>query len=381
MIYFDNAATTFPKPECVYKTVEEVQRNFAFNSGRGTYKSARKANQLVEGTREKIAALLKCSSQNVVFSPSATIAMNQVLCGLELNGKTIYVSPFEHNAVVRVLHSIAKRSNIKIEVIPFDPITQALNEGKMKNQFAINHPDVVVVNHISNVTGLILPVEKIFDAAKNYNAVTVLDSSQSAGLLDIDLRHLKCDFLVFAGHKSLYGPIGVGGFVINNTDVQLNSVLCGGTGSDSLNPEMPLTIPDKYEPASHDIVSIAALNSALEWISNTGVCNIYKHKKELTDYAVTKLRTVKDISLYLPENLQNHISVISITHKEYKPFELAEILDEDFDIAVRSGYHCAPYVHDLIGTKESEGTVRISIGYFNDKSQIDALVNALIELE
>lgn len=381
MIYLDNAATTYPKPECVYSFVDSVQRSMAFNSGRGSYKNAKKTNALIEDTRNKLADLFKCTSRNVVLSPSATIAMNQVLGGLNLTGRTVYVSPFEHNAVVRFLHAVAEKNNAKIEVLPFDSATQKLNEEEMSNRFAVNHPDIVVLNHISNVTGVILPVDDIFNKAKEYGAITVLDASQSAGLLDIDLRYLKCDYLVFAGHKSLYGHIGIGGFVVNNDSIKLETWLCGGTGSDSLNPEMPAMIPDRYEPASHDIVAISSLNASLDWIKETGIEKIRTHKKQLTEYALTCLDSVAGIKLYVPDKREKHISVISFTHKEYKPHELAEILDEDFDIAVRCGYHCAPYVHKLIGTETTDGTVRLSISYFNTREDIDALVSALQELE
>ena len=155
----------------------------------------------------------------------------------------------------------------------------------------------------------------------------------------------------------------------------------GGTGSDSLNLNMPRQLPDLYEPASHDIVSISALNASLSWIIEQSVKKIYIYKKELTDYAVQRLSELSSVTLFLPENRKNHIAIISLTHTNYRPEELADILDNDFDIAVRSGYHCAPYVHKLIGTEDSGGTVRISIGYYNTKNDIDSLINALRELD
>ena len=190
----------------------------------------------------------------------------------------------------------------------------------------------------------------------------------------------EIDFLVFAGHKNLYGNLGTGGFVYNS-NVKLKTFLTGGTGSDSLNLNMPEQLPDLYEPASHDIISISALNASLLWINDTNLKNIYTHKKELTDYAIQKLSELSSVTLYLPENKDNHIAIISLTHIDYRPEELADILDNDFDIAVRSGYHCAPYVHKLIGTEDNGGTLRISIGYFNTKNDVDLLINALSEFD
>ena len=158
-------------------------------------------------------------------------------------------------------------------------------------------------------------------------------------------------------------------------------VITGGTGSDSLNHNMPETMPVKYEAASHDVIAIASLNASLEWLMDIGVESVYNHKKQLTEYLIDGLSKIKSIKMYIPSDLSKHIAVVSITHRSYRPEELAEILDGDFDIAVRSGYHCAPFVHDLIGTKEGNGTVRISLGFFNDRSDVDALISALDELE
>ena len=382
MIYLDNAATTYPKPESVLAAVEECQRNFAVNAGRGTYKAARQASNVIYNTRVALAKLVNMSNENnVILAPSATIAMNIVLNGLEYNnGTTVYITPFEHNAVARPLKRLSDIYGFSIEMLPFNGKTQKLDVDAMHNKFIVKHPNVVIANHISNVTGNILPVEEIFNASKEYGATNILDASQSLGLVPINLSTLKTDFLVFAGHKNLYGNFGSGGFFYNS-DVNLKPFLTGGTGSDSLNLDMPERLPDIYEPASHDIISASALNASLSWINDVGVNNLFTHKKELTDYAVQKLSELSSVTLYLPEDRENHIAIISLTHSDYRPEELADILDNDFGIAVRSGYHCAPYVHKLIGTEENAGTVRISIGYFNTKDDIDSLITALRELD
>lgn len=381
MIYLDNAATTFPKPEEVYKAVEEIQRKNAVNAGRGTYTAARTAENIISSVRNKLAELTGCSYRDcVVLSPSATIAMNQVINGLSWRKDSkVYITPFEHNAVVRTIRRMADIYGFEIIVLPFNGKTHEINEQKMLNMFALKHPDVIFVNHISNVTGTILPAKKIFEAAKKYNAVTILDASQSLGLLECDVRIMPVDFIVFAGHKNLYSHIGAGGFICSG-DIKLNTFITGGTGSDSLNTDMPDGCPAKYEAGSHDILSIASLNASLDWLISTGVDKIYLHKKELTDYMIEKLGKLQGINMYLPENSENHIAIVSFTHNEYLPNELAEILDMDFDIAVRSGYHCAPYVHGLIGTEKGGGTVRVSIGYFNTKNDIDRLVDAINEI-
>lgn len=381
MIYLDNAATTFPKPEKVYDVVDKVQRTLAVNAGRGSYKAAREASNIINDARRRIAELVKIQDESrVVFTPSSTIAMNQILNGLNYSANTnVYISPFEHNAVVRPLYKLSKEYGFSINVLPFDSKTQELDVKSMKNSFVIKHPDIVVLNHVSNVTGVILPIDEIFAESKKYNAVNVLDASQSMGMLPVDVSS-DIDFIVFAGHKNLYSNFGVGGFVYNS-NVELVPVITGGTGSDSLNHNMPDAMPVKYEAASHDVVAIASLNASLEWLKDIGIKSIYNHKKELTEYLIDRLSKNKSIKMYVPTDLNKHIAVVSITHKSYRPEELAEILDGDFDIAVRCGYHCAPYVHELIGTKEGNGTVRISLGYFNNRNDVDALIGALDELE
>lgn len=380
MIYLDNAATTFPKPEKVYSVVDEVQRNFAVNAGRGNYKAAMRAASVIEDTRLKLANLVRCAPNKIIFSPSATIALNQIIGGIDWRGKrNVYVSPFEHNAVIRPLKAIADRHEITINILPFDGKTQELDSDKMHNMFALQKPDVVFVNHVSNVTGLVLDAEHIFREAKKYAAATVLDASQSLGLIDIDLRNIPADFTVFAGHKNLYGHFGVGGFIING-NVELSKYLSGGTGSDSLNQNMPNETPLGFEPASPNIIAISSLGCAIDWINGIGIDEIYKCKKQLTEYTVRKFKESDRIKLYIPENPDRHISIVSFTHSEYKPAEIAEILDAELDIAVRSGYHCAPYIHELIGTVDTLGTVRVSLGFFNSKSDIDKLTDALKDL-
>lgn len=381
MIYLDNAATTYPKPECVYKAVDNIQRTLAVNAGRGSYKAAQAASQLITETREQIAVLTKAdSSSNVILTPSATIALNQIIGGIEWNSMmNVYVSPFEHNAAIRPLAIAAEKYGFSIIIMPFDSATQQLDEQKLLSMFTTKRPDVVFVTHMSNVTGTILPVRTINSAAKKYGAVTVVDASQSMGMIDMNIHHLCADYIVFAGHKNLYGHLGAGGFICGNR-CTLTPFLAGGTGSDSLNVKMPEAVPDRFEPASHDIIAIAALNASLKWIESIGVGNIFKHKKEITDYAAELLHHNNDLKLYLPTDMSEHVAVISLNHESYLPEELAAILDGDFDIAVRNGYHCAPYVHDLLGTRDRLGTVRISVGYFTTKSDIDALSDALNEL-
>lgn len=378
MIYLDNAATTFPKPEEVYLAMDNANRKLGVNAGRGAYRLAQEASKLVAETKDMIRQLVHAElSASVVFSPSITIAMNQIINGIDwVRNSVVYVSPYEHNAVARTLNKIAVVQGIKIRFLPLDEKLLEIDLEKLKYDFAKEIPSAVFCTHISNVTGYILPVKEIFMEAKKYNCLTVLDSAQSLGLIDVDSKQIKADIIGFAGHKTVYGPLGIGGF-INISNVSLKEFITGGTGSDSLNLNMPVGNETKYEAASVNISAIAGLNAALKVLN---IVEHYKHEKMITDYLVKRLSGVRNIHMYLPKNHMNHVGIVSFVHKEMSSEDIGTILDEDFDIAVRTGYHCAPYIHDFLHDKKSQGTIRIGVGQFTTMQDIDALVNALAEL-
>lgn len=376
MIYLDNAATTYPKSENVYKALDEANRQLAFNSGRGSYKSARMATRVMDDVRKKILNLVKDDGRaTVIFTPSITVALNQILQGISfVKGDVVYLSPYEHNAVARVLHLIEKRIGIILKEIPLREDTLEIDIEKLQYLFSKEKPRCVCCVHVSNVTGYILPVNEIFEISKRYDAITVLDTAQSLGLIDIP-DSLNVDFLAFAGHKTLYGPLGVGGFV-NYGYCNLEECFAGGTGSDSLNLDMPDSIPGRYEFASANIVAIRGLDEALKEV---GICNANDTEKELLDYLIDKLSDIEGVHMYLPPK-DKHIGMVSFTVDGYKSEDIGIILDEDYDIAVRTGYHCAPLIHKWLKDENTSGTVRVGIGKYNTKQDIDALVEALLEL-
>lgn len=378
MIYLDNAATTFPKPESVYLAMDNANRNTGVNAGRGAYKVAQAASKLIFDTKSQLRLLVHAeSSSGVIFSPSITIALNQVINGIEwIPNAVVYVSPYEHNAVARTLSKVANERGVIIKQIPLSEDTLEINTEKLKYEFSKDNPFAVFSTHISNVTGYILPVKDIFDEAKKYGAITVLDSAQSLGLIEVDSKQLNADIICFAGHKCLYGPFGIGGF-INIAGIPLNVYITGGTGSDSLNLNMPEGNETKYESSSSNIVAIAGLHAALECLD---VTTHMKKEKMLTEYLIERLSLVEKIRVYLPGNREKHIGIVSFTHEELTSEDIGTILDEDFDIAVRTGYHCAPYIHDYLKDKPSMGTVRIGFGQFSSKEDIDTLIDALIAI-
>lgn len=380
MIYLDNAATTFPKPECVYDRVNTVQRTIAVNVGRGGYRAATEAMRIVDETRALMAALTAADGPEcVVFTSSATIAANEIILGLEWDTyKTIYVTPFEHNAIARPLYRICDQYGIELRQIPFDAGTQALQEEELARMFALHPPDYVFLNHVSNVTGLVISIDVIARLAKKYDALVVVDASQSLGLVPVSLNGSPIDFLIFAGHKNLYASWGIGGFICNCA-YSLKPVLSGGTGSDSLNLRMSDGFPGGFESGSPNIIAIASLNESLRWINRIGLRNIAEKKIALASRLIEGL-VAAGAALYLPGDRAAHTSAVSFNIPGYLANEAGVILSEDFDIAVRTGYHCAPFVHTLLNTTSTQGTVRASVSYFNTEADIDQLTAAVKEL-
>ena len=378
MIYFDNAATTFPKPESVYEAMDYVNREIAVNAGRGSYKVAREANKIIDELRVELLKIVNgVNGEKAILTTSATNSLQIILHGIEFQpGDTVYVSPYEHNAVARNLEVLRNNKKIIIEEIPLKKDSLELDVEKFKYLISRKPAKCVCCTHVSNVTGYILPVEKIFDIAHKSGAITVLDASQSFGLLKIDTSRYNADFIVFAGHKTLYGPIGAAGFIdVNN--IELGSVLAGGTGSDSTNLEMPKESPFKYEAGSKDIVAIAGLNAATKEINQE---KNYCHEKEIGNYLIENLNMIDGVTLYLPENIDNHIGVISFNIEGYNSEEVGTILDEDFDIAIRTGFHCAPFIHKHLKNENYLGTVRIGISQFNTKDEAEKLLEAIRDL-
>lgn len=388
MIYLDNAATTYPKPEEVYEKMDMLTREMSVNAGRGSYELARKATGVINGTRAKIADFFGAEDVNdVVFASSATEAANRVLLGYDFKeNMTVYVSPYEHNAVMRTLEAVRKKTGIQIKLLATDN-KGYLDIEEIEYQFMCDEPDFVCINMASNVTGYILPFEKIAHMAKEYEAVVFADAAQAAGNIKINLKETDIDILIFAGHKSLYGLFGVGGFATNSRiferDKKLNPVIFGGNGDDSLNLDLPETGISKYEVGSLNVPAIGALKCGIDSIKSD-FNEIRQHEDKMFRYLLEEIEKMDGIIIFqkpeTEEEFENHIAVISTAFEKYASDDAGTILDGEYNIAVRTGYHCAPLVHDVIGSKKYGGTIRISIGRYTTKEDIDRLVSAFEDM-
>lgn len=376
--YFDNAATTFPKPESVYDFTDRFYRECGVNVGRGQHKLASKASALVQETRELILDLFHCPAKKVVFTHTATEAINLVLRGLPINDKyTVYISPFEHNAVTRVLYHLQSMYDIQIETLCFDKATMTYDMARIRNQFAEKKPNWMVVSHASNICGLVSPIKELCRLSKEFGAINVIDMCQTAGLVDTDLSGDDIDFAVFAGHKTLYSPLGIAG-VVSSFALKPQPLLFGGTGFESANQTLPESVPERYEVASPDIAAIAGLNASLKWIKETGIKSIYEKEQANYKRLVELLSRYENIKLIDTADAKS-IGVVSCLFEGYGSDSIGQILSEQ-NVAVRTGLHCAPTAHKFIGTFPA-GTVRFSVGYFNTEDDFDVLEAALDYIE
>lgn len=370
--YFDNAATTFPKPECVYTAMDHCARNFGVSMGRGQHLLSARTSHIADETRELILQMFHCSNKKVVFTNTATEAFNIILTPANVpSGSTIYISPFEHNAVTRLLHHISTINNICIEQLSVNKTTLEFNFREIEEQFKRKSPDYVIISHVSNVTGGVAPIKEIFTSAKKYNAITIVDMCQTAGLIDTNISSYLYDYVVFAGHKTLYGSLGISGFICQEPDI-LSPLIYGGTGVESANQDMPKHSPERFEAGSRSSIAIAGLNASLKWIIEIGIDEIYRREEENRIRLLEILNRYDNIKTIRPTN---QVGLVSCFFNEYSSDEIGQVLSEQ-GIAFRSGLHCAPYAHKFIGTFPA-GTVRFSVSYFNSDDDFDMLTRAL----
>lgn len=378
MAYFDNAATTYPKPEIVYDFMDKFYRNNGGNAGRGIYEQSESAAKLISDTRGMIQRLFHCSAKQVIFTPTATIALNMIIKGNIADGmRNIYISPFEHNAVTRVLHHFDKIGKVNIFQLSVGKDLK-YDMDRIRCQFDEVKPDFIIVSHASNSFGMIAPVEEIFALAKKYGARTLVDMAQTAGLVDINLGLESFDYAVFAGHKTLYGPTGISGFVMNpNADFPAN--IFGGTGYESANQDMPESLPQKFEAGTLNIAGVAGLHAALKWIEEIGIETIWDKENEHRERLLKILSEYEFINIIGADKNVPYVGVVSCVVDGISSDSIGSVFNE-LGISVRTGLECAPLAHRFMGTYPA-GTIRFSVAYFTSEKDFEALRQALDYIE
>lgn len=374
MIYLDNAATTFPKPEIVYKTMDTFYRTLGANPGRSGHKMAMLAEKEIEDTRNVIARLFGIKDPGrFIFTFNATDAINMGIKGLLKSGDHVITTYLEHNAVSRALYGLEKRKVITITKAR-NSVEGFIDPDDIKSAIKPN-TKLIVISHAPNVLGTIQPIQEIGNIARENNVIFMVDAAQTTCVCEIDVNKSYVDMLAFTGHKGPLGPTGTGGLYVGER-VNLEPWREGGTGFEPASLSQPEELPFKLESGTPNTVGIAGLRAGIEYVLSKGISNIRTHEQKLIKILINALEHDRRFILYGTADINKKVGILSINIRGYKPLEVGAILDQSFDIAVRPGLHCAPFAHQMLGTFP-DGTVRISTGLFNTEDDINQLIKAL----
>ena len=381
-IYLDQASTTYPKPECVAKAVYKYMTGIGSNINRGCYENAYDTEEVVLETRELLCELFDGPDcKNVIFTKNVTESLNVVLKGFLKPGDHILTSSMEHNAVMRPIRQL-EAEGVFFDRIPCNGQGELLLDtmwGLLKQ-----NTKAIVMMHASNVCGTLLPLKEVGAFCKAHGLKFIVDCAQTAGVFPISMKEMNIDALCFAGHKGLYGPQGIGGFILQEDMIgEISPLLSGGTGSISHTEEIPDFMPDRFEPGTMNLPGVFGLHAALEWLNDTGIENIHNKEKELTELFLKKIQKMdpegEKIRLFGKKFVDGRTSVVSIQTPGRDVSEIAYLLDKNYGIMTRVGLHCAPNAHKTLDTYPT-GTVRFSFGYFNTEEEVLFAVKALEEL-
>ena len=380
MHYLDNAATTWPKPESVYQTLDASFRNMV-SPKRGTAKAARLGASQLQEARQTLADLFNIeNAQNISFTNGCTHALNLAIQAFPWQaGDAAVMSAIEHHALSRPIRKMARERGIRFFVVPYtDEVPFDLDAYQ---EILDSHPEIklVATTHASNVIGSVLPIAEIGKRAKAHGAFYLLDAAQSAGVLPVDVQRASVDMMAVPGHKSLYGPPGVGALYVAE-HVPLNTFMEGGTGNDSGKHEMRAASPDGFEVGTIPLPQILAMAEGARWVQETGLSRIHKHETELLARLIKGLQALDGLEIYGHTDVNFKTPVVSFNLENRSPKDVGERLFDHYGIALRSGFHCAPMAHEALGTIPLGGTVRASIGYTTTAEDVDALLNALSEV-
>ncbi len=364
MIYLDNAATSFPKPRCVIEALNKCVKEYCGNPGRSAHTLSIKSSEKIYETRSAIAAFLNYHiPENVVFTLNASYALNLAIKTTVKENSHVIISDIEHNSVVRPLSALKKQS------VEFSVFRASGDVEKEIESLIKDNTTCIIASAASNVTGEDIPLKTLYKIKQKYNLKLILDASQSIGHEKIDLKNSAPDVLCAPSHKALFGIQGAG-FAVFCDEEERESFIEGGSGIESMNHSMPDALPEHFEAGTLPTPAIASLFAGMEFISQIGILEIEKKLKYLTDELKAELLSLNGIKIFGGRN-----GIVSFTHEKIPPHIIAEKLNS-FGVAVRSGFHCAPYIHKRIGT-ENGGTVRVSLSYLNKKRELDKLYKIL----
>lgn len=378
LIYLDNGATSFPKPEAVYAFMDDFYRNHGVSPGRSGYDLSIETGNIVENTRKALTDYFNGSDHNrLVFSANSTDGLNLAICGLLEPGDHVITTTLEHNAVLRPLYHMSLYNGVEVDYVPFDQ-NGFVHPSEIKLKIQEN-TKLVVVNHGSNVIGTVQPIKAIGKLCRERGITFLVDASQTAGKLPIDIEDMNIDVIAFTGHKSLMGPTGTGGLYVGK-DVLIRHSRAGGTGVRSAERHHLEQYPYRLECGTLNIVGIAGLYAGIRWLMDQGIDRIHRKEMALTEQLRDGLNKIDNVICYCAEDLTDHIGVLSFNIQGFEAANVGTILDGDYNIACRTGLQCAPLVHQQIGTDLLQGTVRLGLGPFNTEAQVDYAIKAISEI-
>lgn len=374
-VYLDNAATSFPKPESVIEAVHQAMLHLGA-AGRGSYRLAERGDQVVDRTRETLAARFHAPADRFVFCHSGTDALNLILLGFLRPQDHVVVTQGAHNSVLRPLHELSQRQGVRVTEIPCNSWGQVDPDAVM--QGVENATRLVVMTHVSNVTGAIEPVQEVATRLQSHSAALLVDAAQSAGHLPIDLSQLPIDFLATSGHKGLLGPLGTGvAYLREGRECEVRPLRFGGTGSASDTAVQPEAMPAKYEAGNLNVPAIAGLGAGLKYLEEQGQDHLRRIEANWSRRLFEQLADFSEVQLRSPVAEGQHVGPLSFTVEGFDSREFATLLDSNFGLQLRAGFHCAAHIHEALNTVSTGGTIRVCPGPFTTEDHLEQLVAAM----
>jgi len=378
-IYLDNAATSFPKPEEVYRAVDRCLREQGAAFGRGTHSQADGVRNLVDDARRAVARLIDAySHQHVVFTLNCTDSLNIALQGLLRPGDRVITTTLEHNSVLRPLNHLADQYDVDVTTIGFDPVSGIIDLEQFESELKNRPAKLAAFTHASNVTGVVQPVKELTRLAHQYGALVLLDAAQTTGHLPFSMSDLNVDLLAAAGHKGLLGPLGTGILALRpGLEQQISPFRFGGTGTNSESPKQPDAMPQRFESGNLNVPGLAGLLAGVEWLERQTIEQIARQSEMLTEHLFEGLSQCDEVRFLSPESARPQAGIVSFVIDGMDSRDVGMILDQSFEIACRTGMHCAPLVHTALNAESSGGSVRLSPGPFNTLEEVRSAIEAV----
>ena len=382
-LYFDNAATSFPKPPGVLEAMNRYATELGASAGRGAYREAMETGSLIAECRRRLNRLFHGESiDHFIFTLNCSDALNLAIRGLLHPGRGGHVicTQIDHNSILRPLNALADEGVVEQTRVAINPKTGLVDPDAIRKAIRVD-TRLIAMTHASNVTGTVQPIREIGQIARGHDIPFLVDAAQSAGHVAIDIQADGIDLLAAPGHKGLLGPLGTGFLHIRpGLEKTLRPIRQGGTGSVSDSDRQPDFLPDKYEPGSHNAIGIIGLSEGVNWILNEGIEKLARHQTELCSAFIEQVGAADGLKYFGPPGVKNRVAVFSVKIEGLDPHELAAVLESNYGILTRAGIHCAPAAHQAIGTTDGGGTTRLSFGPFVTVKDVQFAASALAEI-